>query len=401
MNNRPQQAVVLADGRGAQFGALTNATPEAMIEMHGRPFLEYVVGLLRQQGFTDLVLLLGYLPHVVQNYFGDGRRLGVRITYATTGGETATAADLRQIGELREHFLLVQGHTYWPMQFDLLWAQYCAGRGTGLATVYCNRDAYSRDTVAIDPQGFIEAFDCAGKKEGLRGVAVGYTILRRDALDPPLARDAAIDAALFPLLAERRQLAAHLTEHRYYSVAVPERLSLAEIFLARKPAVILDRDGVLNRKPPPGQYVRSVAEFEWLPGALEALRAFRQAGYSVIVASNQSGLARGQVSVEALEAIHETMRAQARAAGGAIDAIYHCPHDWYAGCDCRKPRPGLLFQAQRDFSLDLTRTYFLGDDERDMEAAAAGGATGRLVTPQQPLLAHARELVRDAAAVNS
>jgi D-glycero-D-manno-heptose 1,7-bisphosphate phosphatase len=93
------------------------------------------------------------------------------------------------------------------------------------------------------------------------------------------------------------------------------------------------------------------------------------------------------------------MRDQARAAGGSIDAIYYCPHDWHAGCDCRKPQPGLLFQAQRDFSLDLTRTWFLGDDERDLQAAHAAGALSRLVTEQEPLLAHARRLLGAAQPV--
>jgi D-glycero-D-manno-heptose 1,7-bisphosphate phosphatase len=87
------------------------------------------------------------------------------------------------------------------------------------------------------------------------------------------------------------------------------------------------------------------------------------------------------------------MRAEAEAGGGSIDAVYYCPHDWDAGCECRKPRPGLLFQIQRDFSLDLTRTFFLGDDERDLQAAEAAGASGRLVTTDEPLLAHTRHIL--------
>jgi D-glycero-D-manno-heptose 1,7-bisphosphate phosphatase len=168
---------------------------------------------------------------------------------------------------------------------------------------------------------------------------------------------------------------------------------LTKAFLARTPAVILDRDGVLNRRPPPGRYVERMEDIEWLPGSLEALRAFREAGYVVVVASNQAGVARGHVSVETVEAIHDAMRAQAVAAGGSIDAFYYCPHAWHAGCECRKPQPGLLFQAQRDFSLDLTRTWFLGDDERDLRAAEAAGAPSRLVTEQEPLLAHAHHLL--------
>jgi histidinol-phosphate phosphatase family protein len=208
-----------------------------------------------------------------------------------------------------------------------------------------------------------------------------------------------IEDALYPPLAQQHRLVAHVTDHRYYSVGSANRLPETSAFLARTPTVILDRDGVLNRRPAPGRYVERTEDLEWLPGSLEALCAFRQAGYRVIVASNQAGVARGHLSVETLEAIHDAMRAQALAAGGRIDAFYYCPHDWEAGCGCRKPQPGLLFQAQRDFSLDLTRTWFLGDDERDREAADAAGAPFRLVSEEQPLLAHAGRLLGAAPPV--
>ena len=87
--------------------------------------------------------------------------------------------------------------------------------------------------------------------------------------------------------------------------------------------------------------------------------------------SNQAGVNRGALDASQLESVHERLRADVAAAGGRIDAIYVCPHDWDEGCECRKPRPGMLFQAQRDHDLDLTRTFFLGDDERDGQAAAA------------------------------
>jgi D-glycero-D-manno-heptose 1,7-bisphosphate phosphatase len=103
------------------------------------------------------------------------------------------------------------------------------------------------------------------------------------------------------------------------------------------------------------------------------LGLFHRAGYRVIVVSNQAGIARGAMTEADLAAINLRMTTEAREAGGRIDAVYHCPHDWDAGCECRKPRPGMLFQAQRDFSLDLTRTTFIGDDERDGEAADAAG----------------------------
>jgi D-glycero-D-manno-heptose 1,7-bisphosphate phosphatase len=372
-----------------------------MIEIHGRPFLAYLVELLRDQGFTDVLLLLGYLAPVVQDYFGDGRQFGVRITYSVTPPEDLTVRRVEAVrNRLDETFLLMYCDNYWPMRFDRMWEQYLSTGAGALITVYSNKDGYSRDSVIVGPDGFVEVFDRERTTPGLKGVEISYAILRRDdVLDLLPAEDVLIEEALYPPLARQRRLVAHVTDHRYYSVGSANRLPLTEAFLARTPAVVLDRDGVLNRRPQPGCYVERVEDVEWLPGALDALRAFKEAGYRVIVASNQAGVARGRLTVERLDAIHRAMRDQARAAGGSIDAIYYCPHDWHAGCDCRKPQPGLLFQAQRDFSLDLTRTWFLGDDERDLQAAHAAGALSRLVTEQEPLLAHARRLLGAAQPV--
>jgi D-glycero-D-manno-heptose 1,7-bisphosphate phosphatase len=168
--------------------------------------------------------------------------------------------------------------------------------------------------------------------------------------------------------------------------------------MRREPAIILDRDGVLNRKPPRAQYVRNWSEWEWRPGALEALKLLRDAGYRTIVASNQPGIGRGVMSEADLEAIHDRAQREAAQAGGRIDAIYYCPHDWDEGCDCRKPKPGLLYQAQRDFHLDLTRTPFVGDDERDAAAADAAGCPFHFVTDTRSLLNVTRQLLEPRGA---
>jgi D-glycero-D-manno-heptose 1,7-bisphosphate phosphatase len=158
--------------------------------------------------------------------------------------------------------------------------------------------------------------------------------------------------------------------------------------------VILDRDGVLNKKPPRGEYVRDWSEFEWLPGALEALQLLKQANYRVVIVSNQAGIGRGVMSETDLLQIHDRMRADASAAGGRIDEIYHCPHHWKDDCECRKPKPGMLFQAQRDLNLDLSRTVFVGDDERDGEAADQAGCPFVKVSEQRPLIHWVQQLLK-------
>jgi histidinol-phosphate phosphatase family protein len=117
------------------------------------------------------------------------------------------------------------------------------------------------------------------------------------------------------------------------------------------------------------------------------------AGYRVVVASNQAGVNRGAMTLADLIGIHSLMRAEADAAGGRIEAVFVCPHDWDEGCECRKPKPGLLLRAQRQFDLDLTRVLYVGDDERDEMAAVAAGCPFAQVTSSRSLLDLVRQLL--------
>jgi D-glycero-D-manno-heptose 1,7-bisphosphate phosphatase len=260
--------------------------------------------------------------------------------------------------------------------------------------VYGNADRYSRDSVIVGQDGFVEVFDRGRITSGLTGVEISYAILDKAAVLPLLPEHQELfEVAVYPALAEQHRLAAYWSDHRYYSVGGHARLPLTEEFLARRPAVILDRDGVLNRRPARAEYVRRPEEFEWLPGALDALRLLRDAGYLVLVVSNQAGIARGAMTEDDLAAVNWKMLSDVAASGGHIDALYHCPHGWDEGCDCRKPRPGMLLRAQRDWHLDLTRTYFIGDDERDAQAADAAGCPSALVTDTVSLYDLTRRLL--------
>jgi D-glycero-D-manno-heptose 1,7-bisphosphate phosphatase len=138
------------------------------------------------------------------------------------------------------------------------------------------------------------------------------------------------------------------------------------------PFVFLDRDGVINRDS--DQYIKSVAEWVPLPGSLEAIARLTAAGFCSIVISNQSGIGRGLFSEATLAAIHAAMRAAIETAGGELAAIYYCPHRPEDGCDCRKPRPGLLRRAALEHGFALARVPLIGDKESDINAALAVGA---------------------------
>lgn len=394
MRQRPTQAVILAGGRGTRLKPLTDTRPKPMVEILGKPFLEYQIEQLRDQGFRRVLLLLGYLPNVVQSYFGDGHQWGIKIEYSISAVEDETARRLKLAeGLLDPYFLLLYCDNYWPMQIERMWPRFVSGGTLAMITVYTNRDGYTRNSVRIDSMGYVAKYDktCAG--HDLQGVEISYALIDKSVVKVLPTTNISVEDALYTRLAQQRQLLAYQTDHRYYSVGALRRLPLTEAFFTRQPTVILDRDGVLNQRPRRAEYVRSWEEFKWLPGAKEALKLLREKGYRVVIVSNQAGIGRGVMTESDLSEIHRLMKEQAAEAGGKIEAVYYCPHDWNAGCECRKPNPALLFQAQKELHLDLTRTLFVGDDERDRQAAEAAGCPYVLVCDETSLLDITRKLV--------
>jgi D-glycero-D-manno-heptose 1,7-bisphosphate phosphatase len=141
--------------------------------------------------------------------------------------------------------------------------------------------------------------------------------------------------------------------------------------------VILDRDGTINEDR--DDYVKSPAEWVPLPGALEAIARLNHAGWHTVVATNQSGLARGLFDMATLNAVHARMNRELAAFGGRIDAVFFCPHGPDDGCGCRKPMPGLFKTIGERYGLDLRETYVIGDSLRDLQAGVAVGCAPHLV----------------------
>lgn len=147
-------------------------------------------------------------------------------------------------------------------------------------------------------------------------------------------------------------------------------------------AAFLDRDGVLNVDK---GYVSRVDDFEWIAGAIEAVRRLNEAGYLVVVATNQSGIARQYYTEADFTALMAWMRRELVSRGARLDGVYHCPHHidgsevaFAIDCDCRKPKPGMLLRAIKDLDIDPKRSFLIGDKEADMEAANAAGVSGYL-----------------------
>ena len=154
-------------------------------------------------------------------------------------------------------------------------------------------------------------------------------------------------------------------------------------YLANKiKAVFFDRDGVLNVDK---DYLHTIEDFEWIDGAKESIVFLTKNNYTVFVVTNQSGIARGFYTIDDMQKLHEYMAAEIKQAGGNIEKFYFCPHlpggkikEFAIECDCRKPKPGLLLQALREYAIDKENSFLIGDKPRDVESAAAAGIKGYL-----------------------
>jgi D-glycero-D-manno-heptose 1,7-bisphosphate phosphatase len=140
-----------------------------------------------------------------------------------------------------------------------------------------------------------------------------------------------------------------------------------------KRAVFLDRDGVINRKAPEGQYVTRWEDMEFLPAVHEAVRLLNLAGFFVVVVSNQRCVAKGLITTAELESMHARMLCEFEVADARLDAVYYCPHENEPACSCRKPQPGLLLEAARKHQIDLAGSWMIGDSHRDVGAGKNAG----------------------------
>lgn len=143
--------------------------------------------------------------------------------------------------------------------------------------------------------------------------------------------------------------------------------------------IILDRDGVINENPPNRSYVCSWDDFSFILNSLEAIHILTVTGFRILLATNQAGIGRGILSEQQLTDIHQRMLTEIKSNGGNIEKIYYCPHHPENGCQCRKPKPGMLKTAAKEYNFDISDTFFIGDSITDIKAAQNAGASPILV----------------------
>ncbi len=380
-----KQAVIFAGGQGTRLLPLTKNIPKPMVKVNGKPFLYYLLKLLKDEGVKKVLILLGYKGEVIKKYCEKEKPFGLKIEFSV--GETDWETGKRLIEaepQIDENFLLMYCDNYWPLQLKKLLSFHEKHGKKATMTVYGNREKITRNNVYVNDKGLIEVYDKTRTHPGLNAVDIGFFILSKKLLKLIPRNNASFEKTVFPKLVEQKQLAGYLTHHRYFSNGDLEKLKTSKSFFKAKKVVFLDRDGVINKKAPKAEYVRSWKDFKFLPGVLDALKILKKENFKIIIVSNQAGIARKQMTENDLKEIHKKMLNEIKKHGGKIDAIYHCPHGWDENCLCRKPNPGMFFEAVHDHLINLRESYFIGDDPRDKIVGDEIGCTTYLVEDIEP-----------------
>ena len=370
---------ILAGGLATRLRPLTETVPKSLIDIAGEPFLAHQLRLLSSRGITRVVLCLGFLGEAVREYAEDGRRFGVKIDYSFDGPRLlgTGGAIRRALGLLGEAFFVLYGDSYLPCDYrDVERAFFAAGR-PGLMTVFRNEGRWDASNVEFS-DGCIVRYDKVNRSPDMRHIDYGLGVVRSGVFEA-IADDHVHDlAAIYQGLLRRGQLAGHEVHERFYEIGSRAGIQELEAYLSttRPRAVFLDRDGVLNeaivrdRHPYPPS---NVEELRVIPGVPAALQRLKNAGFLLIVVTNQPDVGRGKQTREAVAELNTALRATL-----PVDSFYVCFHDGDA-CDCRKPKPGLLLQAAAERNIDLRRSFMIGDRWRDIDAGAAAGCRTILI----------------------
>lgn len=408
------QCVILAGGLATRMRPMTETVPKMLLEVAGKPFAHWQLSHLAKTGVTHVTLAVGYLGEKIQEYVGDGAQWGLRVNYVREGNNLlGTGGALRLIlkeGKLAEQFLVTYGDSYLPIHFGDVAQAFQKSGARALMTVYRNRGQWDSSNVWWDGKR-IRVYDKARSPyyaPNLDAIDYGLLAFRRDVIraEFPTLEKADLAPVLHRLsLAD--ELAGWESPVRFYEIGSPEGLSELSQRLAasddgtieatpanqdpRAPrAIILDRDGVLNRVCVHKEMGTidsplKVSEIELVPGIAATLAELTRDGVRLFIATNQPASAKGKVTEEELCLVHDTIVKEVEKKGAKIEESFLCLHRAEDKCSCRKPKPGMLREILDTLGPDFDpqSVWMVGDSVTDMQAAHSLGLPTVFLGPRK------------------
>lgn len=389
--------VIMAGGKGTRISSIVEDIPKPLIPIEGKPVLEREIECLRDQGFTDLIITVSHMSDQIINFFGDGSKFGVSIEYYVEKEPLGNAGALFKIKDkLSDTFLLLNADSIFDVDFNRF-VDYHFKKG-GLVTLFTHPNSHPYDSGLIfvdNNKGVVKWLSKEDKRPTWykNRVNAGLHVINKCILDFDITSEKVdLDRQLLkPLQGTGKMFAYDSPEYvkdmgtpdRYYSVCDDYKKGVVSTknLKNKQKAIFLDRDGTINKYV---GFLRSIDDFELIDDVDAAIKMINNSGYLAIVVTNQPVIARGEVTYQQLDEIHNKMETLLGNKGAYLDAIYFCPHHPHKGyegeipelkfdCECRKPKPGMLLKAAEDFNIDLSNSWMIGDDDNDIAAGEAAG----------------------------
>lgn len=397
------KVVIMAGGRGTRISRLFPDIPKPMIPVCGIPILEREIKLLEEQGFKDIILTVGYKADYILKYFEDGRKQGVHIQYFVENEPLGNAGALFKLkDELTEDFLLLNADAMFDVDFNRFVEFHKKHNGLVTLFTHPNSHPYDSGLVISNKNSQVEQWLT---KEDVRPryyenrVNAGLHVINPKILNRIVnTTKVDLDRQVLKPLCGTGKIYSYDSPEYVKDMGTPDRyMAICKDFengivkgrnlKNKQKAIFLDRDGTINKYV---GFLRTAEEFELLDGVSEAIKKINQSGYLAIVVTNQPIIARGEVTCEGLQKIHNKMETLLGEKGAYLDAIYYCPHHPDSGfegevkelkkqCECRKPKPGLLLQAAVDLNIDLEKSWMIGDGKNDILAGKNAGCKTALI----------------------
>lgn len=397
------QAVIMAGGKGTRLASVTKDIPKPMVQIDGKPLLQYQIENLKENGVDSIVIVVGHLGSVIKEYFGDGSSFGVRISYYAEELPLGTAGALPKIKErLEENFFLVFGDLFVDVNYGRFLKFH--REHSALVTLFAHPNSHPYDSDIIIADDTDRVIGWSYKKDvrldDYKNLVNAGIYVMQKAVVCEIEKiqgskgEEKVDLekeVIIPLLKDTPIYAYHSTEY-VKDIGTPDRLEKVTQDFRRgvceqrnskhkQKCIFLDRDGTINKYV---GFLRSADQVEVGPHVAEAIRLINESEYLAIVITNQPVLARGECSVQELDRIHKRLYTLLGKEGAYLDGLYYCPHHpdkGYAGevpelkfeCDCRKPRIGMLKKAEADFNIDIANSWFIGDTTRDVQTGFNAG----------------------------
>ena len=397
------KVVIMAGGRGTRISELFPDIPKPMIPVCGIPVLEREISSLKEQGFTDIILTVGYKAESIMQHFGDGRKYGVQIEYFVEKEPLGNAGALfRRKDKLTEDFLLLNADAMFNVDFNRFVKFHKAHNGLVTLFTHPNNHPYDSGLIVANKEKKVEQWltkEDKRPKYYQNRVNAGLHVINPEALDLKVTTDKVdLDRQVLKPLCSSGKIYCYDSPEYVKDMGTPERYETvckdfengtveARNLKNKQKAIFLDRDGTINKYV---GFLRNIEQFELLSGVSEAIRKINQSGYLAVVVTNQPVIARGEVTYTELQEIHNKMETILGKDGAYLDGIYFCPHrpdkgfkgevkELKINCNCRKPNPGLLLQAASDFNINLEQSWMIGDGKNDIQAGKNAGCKTVLI----------------------